>query len=354
MILDEVSFIKINAMKKILLSFTILSAIYSNAQRIDASDFTSYTNGAIGTSVTGSVAGQGGFYTLGGTNLDYRILNDGVAHGRVFQLTGAANSTENHFMWKDGLPAAWSLRDAGNDIIEVEFDYFTGPITLSQNSIRLNIYNADLSKILAGFIIAQDSKIISGLAYYSDDQGTGTYQYSLGTDSNPDIVLPVNTWVRLGMSFKKSDGKVTWKGPGFDSYTNGTTAGLDPAEIDFIATAVYTNDGVNTVASTARFDNYVVRAVNTDMLLSVDQIDSIALNKAVVFPNPVTNVVNVGIAGHQVEQVVVADLNGRIVKSEKFDNMSAVKIDLSDVSAGIYMLDITSENSHIVKKIVKK
>ncbi|GEP51816.1 hypothetical protein FNO01nite_24880 [Flavobacterium noncentrifugens] len=341
-------------MKKTILSFVILSAIYSNAQIIESNDFTAYTNGAVGTSVTGSVAGQGGFYTVGGTNLDYRILNDGVAHGRVFQLTGPANATDNHFMWKNGLPTAWSAREAGNDILEIEFDYYTGPITLSQNSIRLNVYNADLSKILAGFIIAQDSKIISGLAYYSDDQGTGTYQYSLGPESNPDLVLPINTWVRLGMSFKKSDGKVIWKGPGFDSYTNGTTAGLDPAEIDFIATAIYEEGAENTVASTARFDNYVVRAVATDMLLlSVDQIENDVENVA-VYPNPVSDIINVSVKNHNIAQVSVSDMNGRIVKTNKFENRSDVKMDVSDLSAGIYIIDIVSENTHTIKKIVKK
>jgi len=341
-------------MRKILLSFAILSGICAQAQLIDSSDFTSYTNGAIGTNVTGTVPGQGGFYTLHGTNLDYRILNDGVAHGRVFQLTGAANATEDHFMWKDGLPAAWAAREAGNDILEVEFDYYTGPITLSRNSMRLNIYNADLSKVLAGFMIEQDTKIISGLAYYSDDQGTGTYKYSLGTESNPDLVLPINTWVRLGMSFKKGDGKVIWKGPGFDSYTNGTTAGLDPSEIDFIATAVYNPGDENTAGSTARFDNYVVRAVDTDgLLLSVDQFANNAQN-ATVYPNPVSDLVNIAVKNHNIMQVSVLDMNGRIVKMEKFENSSTVKTDLSELSAGIYMMDILSDETHILKKIVKK
>jgi len=342
-------------MKKILLSLTMLAGIYNaTGQLIEASDFTSYTNGNIGTLTTGNTAGQGGFFTLGGDNSDYRILNGGVEHGRVFQITGSATSTVDRFMWKNGLASAWAARDTGNDILEVEFDYFTGPITTSQNSIRLNIYNADLSKVLAGYMIAQSTKIISGLAYYEDDPGNGTYRYSLGTTSNPDVTLPADTWVRLGISFKKSDGKVIWKGPGFDAFTNGTTAGQNPDRIYFIATAIDADGAENTVASTARFDNYVVRAVATDMLLNVSDVGNTIDSNIVVFPNPVNEVINIAAKGTAIEKIIIVDMNGRIVKEAVFKGISDIQMDLSELSKGIYMMSISSDKGSVVKKVVKK
>lgn len=340
-------------MKKILLSATLLTAFCSMAQVIETSDFTAYTNGNIGTTTNGSTAGQGGFFTLGGSNADYRILNDGVQHGRVFQLTGSAGSTDDHFMWKDGLDLAWAVREDGNDILEIEFDYFTGSVTTSQNSIRLLIFNADLSKILGGYMIAQNTKIISGLAYYEDDPGNGTYQYSLGSDNN-DIVLPNNSWIRLGMSFKRSDGKVIWKGPGFDSFTNGTTAGEDPAEIDFLATAIYDEGAENTVASTARFDNYIVRAVAVDGLLGADHFESSQMTIS-VFPNPVVDRVTIFSKGNAIDKISITDMNGRIIKEAQFDGLENIDLDVTALSKGIYMMVITTaDHQTTVKKIVKK
>ena len=340
-------------MKRILLSSAALSFFYSTtAQVFESNDFSAYTNGNIGTNTNGNVIGQGGFYTLNGVNTDYRILNDGPQHGKVFQITGSATSETDRFMWKEGLPTAWAAREEGNDILEIEFDYFTGPITLSNNSMRVMVFNADYSKVLAGFMVEQDTKIVSGLAYYSDDDGAGLYQFSLGSDAEPDVILPVNTWVRLGMSFKKSEGKVIWKGPGFDAYANGTTAGEDPAEIDFIATAIDAPGAANAVASTARFDNYIVRAVAVDGLLGVENLQStIAI---VVYPNPVNNIFNISTKGNPIDSVTIADMNGRIVKEAQYEKVSQIEMDLSALSKGIYLMNIISGDKSDVKKIIKE
>jgi len=339
-------------MKRILLSLAMLSVFYSTtAQVFETNDFSAYTNGNIGTNTNGNVIGQGGFYTLNGINTDYRILNDGLPHAKVLQLTGSATSETDRFMWKEGLPMAWAAREEGNDILEIEFDYFTGPISLSNNSMRVVVFNADYSKVLAGFMVEQDTKIVSGLAYYSDDDGAGLFQFSLGSNSEPDVILPTNTWVRLGMGFKKSEGKVIWKGPGFDSFANGTTAGEDPAEIDFIATAIDAPGATNAVASTARFDNYIVRAVAVDGLLGVENVQTAAT--IAVYPNPVNNIVNITTKGNPVDRITIADMNGRIVKEAQFDKVSQIEMDLSPLSKGIYLMNITSGNKSDVKKIIK-
>jgi len=339
-------------MKKIILSVALLTAISSFAQVIDTSDFTAYTNGNIGTTTSGSTAGQGGFFTLGGSNTDYRILNDGVQHGRVFQLTGPAGSTGEHYMWKDGLNPAWAARESGNDILEIAFDYFTGPATASQNSIRLLILNGDLSKILGGYMIAQNTKVISGLAYYEDDPGNGTYQYSLGAEGE-EVVLPDNTWIRLGMSFKRSDGKVIWRGPGFDSFTNGTTAGENPAEIDFLATAIYDEGAENTVASTARFDNYIVRAVAVDQLLASDQFE-LSQTAISVYPNPAADQITVSSDGETIDKITITDTNGRIINESSQKNTTTAILDLSALAKGMYLMQIDTENKSVTKKIIKK
>ncbi|GGB66148.1 hypothetical protein GCM10007424_02630 [Flavobacterium suaedae] len=73
-----------------------------------------------------------------------------------------------------------------------------------------------------------------------------------------------------------------------------------------------------------------------------------------VFPNPANNVVNIVNANNiLVNAVEVVDLNGRTVKSVKFDGVSEAQINISELSSGVYMMNINTDNGSVIKKIVK-
>lgn len=81
-----------------------------------------------------------------------------------------------------------------------------------------------------------------------------------------------------------------------------------------------------------------------------DNLDS----KLSVYPNPATNVLNVNSNDNVlISGVSVIDLNGRTVKSNKFDGVSNLQINIGDLSSGVYMLNIASDQGVTVKKIVK-
>lgn len=76
--------------------------------------------------------------------------------------------------------------------------------------------------------------------------------------------------------------------------------------------------------------------------------------KLSVFPNPVNDVVNVTNSENiLVNGVEVADLNGRIVKTTKFENVSNAQINVSDLAAGVYMMTVSSDKGSMTKKIIK-
>ncbi|AWH85864.1 hypothetical protein HYN59_12455 [Flavobacterium album] len=73
-----------------------------------------------------------------------------------------------------------------------------------------------------------------------------------------------------------------------------------------------------------------------------------------IFPNPATNVINITNADNiLVNGVVIADLNGRTVKSAKFDGVAEAQVNISDLANGMYMMTVSSDKGTMTKKIVK-
>lgn len=73
-----------------------------------------------------------------------------------------------------------------------------------------------------------------------------------------------------------------------------------------------------------------------------------------VFPNPAVSVVNVANTnGALINNIKVADLNGRTVKNNKFDGLTDVQVNISDLASGVYMMTISSDKGTTTKKIVK-
>lgn len=73
-----------------------------------------------------------------------------------------------------------------------------------------------------------------------------------------------------------------------------------------------------------------------------------------IYPNPATDVINISNADNiHVNSVAVVDLNGRTVKTLKFDGVTEAAINISDLSAGMYLLNVSSDKGTMTKKIVK-
>ena len=81
--------------------------------------------------------------------------------------------------------------------------------------------------------------------------------------------------------------------------------------------------------------------------LSVEVVNDEALS---IFPNPVNDVLTINY-DKAISQIDVYDVNGKFVKSFTTVNNS---INVSDLSSGVYMLNIQIEDGVIVRKIVKE
>lgn len=93
-------------------------------------------------------------------------------------------------------------------------------------------------------------------------------------------------------------------------------------------------------------DNFVV----TQTLKSNEYLSS----KLNVYPNPARNVITISNDINAVISTIeMTDLNGRVVKTKDF-NAATGQISVSDLSTGVYMMKIKTDQGFAVKKVVKE
>lgn len=339
-------------MKKITLLLLFITSIIS-AQIFQNENFDALSIGDVGTDPTGATAGQGGMFTFNGGNSDYQIVDEGGTQANVLQITGPATDSGSRFLWVNGLNTFWGARTSGNDYIEIEFDFFTGPTTTSTNATAIQIYNSDYTIVIAGFQFSSQTKELSGTVY-TDGGGSvpiGTYLIDLGP-SNTTITLNADTWYRIGVAFNPVNGEVIWRGPGFYTGFPSSATGINPFEVDF---AVFAGTG-NSVASVAKFDAIRIEATAAEnLLLSINDTDNTLSESIKLYPNPVNDVINLTAANRlNLTKLEIIDINGRTVKSISIENITRREINISELSKGLYLINIHSKDGMVTKKIIKQ
>jgi hypothetical protein len=354
-------------MKKFLLLSLVLSSSFASAQIIQSEDFNGLTIGDIGTDVTGAAAGQGGWFTVtsnGATpttgtnsgNSNFQVVASGFDATNGLKIVSSNGNKGNRFMWKDGLDTAWGARTEGNEIIEVEYDFYTGPATTSTAQVGLRLYATDDSvdpvatRTVNGFVYTMNTRVLQGVAYLNNAGTYGTYLINLA--AAPGLVLTADTWYRIGFAYDTATGETIWRASTvYTGLPEANWAGPFPSitELDFVSVAPTTN----AAASDAIFDNLIVEATPVEALLGVNPVNEVATFS--VFPNPSTNNFTITSSNSlTINGVEMYDINGRTVKSMKLDNLTSANVNISDLAPGVYMVKISSENGSTTQKVVKQ
>jgi hypothetical protein len=351
-------------MKKLLLSLSLFGGFLLNAQVLQSDNFNSLTIGNVGTDITGTTAGQGSWLTSAGNGAapttttnsaasNFQIIAAGNAGTQGFQIVGPNGNKGGKYMWKDGLGTVWDSRTTGNNIIEVEVDFFTGATTTSTAFTGIYLYNLPNYDILNGLIYTNNTRLLRGIARLNNAGTVDAYTVNLATGG---LILQPNTWYRIGFGYNTTTGQPTWRVNTMtdtatiaDTYWAGGADILVPGEIDLAAEAATTN----TVAYSAVFDNFVARASASDSLLGLNS--AVSNETFLVYPNPVNNVVNILLSSNtldvEINKVTISDVNGRIVKEF---NTNLNQLDVQDLNAGVYFLNIETASGKATKKIVKQ
>lgn len=355
-------------MKKLLLLLLVSSSSFVSAQVLQSEDFNGLTVGTIPVDFAGTAPGQGDFlfFASNGT-APTTTTNSGVTNALVVDegaeatlgcmFEGPNGDKGSRYMWKDGFADVWDAREVGNDIIEVELEINPGSDggSTSRNTFGVYIFNGAGDRILAGFFVRAATRELFLVAYSTPTgQPVGNYNYSLA--AAPGIQMPADEFSRIGVSYNKTTGQVRLKGPGIAAAgltLNGSSPNTDPGEIDLVSFSGHVAATPNTGSGTMVMDNLLVKAALTDTLLGTDKVTEKA--SFTVSPNPAKNIVYISSTENtSMTGIEVFDINGRMVKSFKVDNLSNTDVNIADLATGVYTMKIASDRGIMTKKVIKQ
>ncbi len=366
-------------MKKLLLLFIIFNCFATFSQDLLIEDCTLLNVGNVGTELTGVTPGQGNWLTrialaTTGTNDDFQIVDNGGAFGNVFQLqghnqnAGTTAATSSTRILRKSLTAEWAARDVGNDILNVEYDFYTGATSASRNSFAVYVYSTEaVPRIIGGFTFGKNVSInlpgtttpaeyvnsLRGITLFNNAGTVGLFAFGLATATPFQIVATDNTWIKIGFSFNKTTGEIKWRVPSLNinGFILGAGTGLDIGQIDLLAVTGGTTAIPNTAGTIGCFDNISVKATSTDTLLATNAV-AFDTTDVSIYPNPATDFISISDKNSILDSVEITDINGRIVKVVNTINLSAATISVADLAAGIYMLKIATDKGLKSQKLI--
>lgn len=189
-----------------------------------------------------------------------------------------------------------------------------------------------------GYNLTEDAAPAAYLVYFNY---TGVIRFGNGLNASNQVTLATesvpfeaSTWYNIKVSFTETT---------VSYYVNGeliVSADLIGGNKPNISSFVFDDWGTSYFVDSYSFSEPVA-GVNEN-----------ALANLAVYPNPVNDVVNVTVDA-LVSNVAIVDLNGRTVKTAKFDGVSQASVNVSDLASGVYMMTVTSDKGATTKKIVK-
>ena len=97
-------------------------------------------------------------------------------------------------------------------------------------------------------------------------------------------------------------------------------------------------------------ENGVVHVINAVVLPASVGISSVEAANFEIYPNPASEIINVRSAVAMTE-IRVLDINGRNVMNVALNGESVSKVDVSELNAGIYMLEIRTAEGSSFRKV---
>ena len=337
------------------------------AQVLYNETFDTYTLGNLGTDVTGTTAGQGGWLTKGATNANYAIIAE-PNKGKVLNMF--ANMPQDQFygtfeMKKEGLKALINQRAVGNEVFKVEFDIYTGlqiPTVASDVPVVFAIHtDVKIFNNTTGLFSFQFDNYDGRLNFFSNDGNHLTANDLFY--GNKGKSLNFSTWYTVIVYVDYPNDKIYVEIPAINTIRKGdflvkstSTNTAQDFKFNSILINTFTHNIINTITikHEARFDNVKITAIQSvpAHVLSTNEVLNEQFN---VYPNPATNVVNISnSATIAVNKVVLYDVSGKLLKEETYNSTEPIQVNVANLPSGTYVFHIETDQGTAVKKVVKQ
>lgn len=319
-------------MKKTLLTVACLVALYAaQAQSTSFEASEGFTEGDIN--------GQNEWFSSSyddGSGTTAYITNQVIANG--FSSDGTSSfyaQEEPEFDGQDG-PVIGAFKDVAMAGPETLFSVDVFPVDQisggADYSVNLTTANAETANIGIRINFGYLSATAPATIKVVDFNTAGTLSYI-----NTGVEWEAGQWYNLRAEVDGNAGTIVYY--------------LDDAIIYEGAPLATEFDGValthDNWGGTVFFDNLVL---SNSLSVSRHDVATFA-----VAPNPTSGNVVIGNTGNaNITKVTVSDLNGRTVKSLPGGTMTNLTVDMSDLTTGVYMMNINSDSGSVTKKIIKK
>ncbi|MFI5221442.1 MAG: T9SS type A sorting domain-containing protein, partial [Bacteroidia bacterium] len=167
-----------------------------------------------------------------------------------------------------------------------------------------------------------------------------------------------NTWRTSGLSmlldsnFTENFSTVT-----ITLMANDTFAYNNPSFVFRIRFSADPGDSIGLPSSTAgnnRFDNFTVEGDTTTVTpyIGVNEIEK-TVSSFTLFPNPANNQLTIRTENSTTKNIFIMNITGQVV-TQKSSNDTEIKIDLSNLPAGLYFVRVAQGDSQSMKKLMKE
>lgn len=299
--------------RKLFLSALLASFVNLSAQTTFSFETSEgYALGDIRNQNGWTVTGAGGGLFISGQDVTDELASDGVQSLKINQVAGFSGQS--------------------TAIMGAFYD-FPASLGATHYSISADYYMSEVGGSNFVFYLSGPQSFISRFSF--DYQGTMSTVEGSSWSAVPLSSWQANQWYNIKMEVNGTVVKYYINNNLIRTGTAGSTEPLD-----------YLRFAHDNYGGFAYVDNIVI----TDMALSVQDFSK----SFSVFPNPAKDIVHIkNNTNMPIDTVVITDMNGRIVKDFKFVSTSDAVVDIEDLSPGVYLMNISSDQGTLTKKIIK-
>ncbi|WKW46168.1 T9SS type A sorting domain-containing protein [Myroides sp. JBRI-B21084] len=343
----------------------VMFTILCNAQPLLNIDFENYNLGNLGTDPTGTIAGQGNWFSIGYNNPSNNLFNITTEPFKGKVLTVNTQKNDNSSVFRNDLDILINQRAIGNNVIKFEMDYYTGSqhyMLGSNGATPFNnfiIYDKNNERIFEFYHKLYYQASFFHARFY--DGTNTTVPINFGKDAW-DAPLFENNWVTLIVYLDYDNKKIYIDIPYFNIVKAGDFLSKSSSTNlinDFkpFKLELYTNG--YTISNIQYLDYKIDNIKLTGLKVVPSNIISLSINEQLatkfnIFPNPAKEYINITNNENLIiNQIKIYNNTGKLLSTQNYNHKVELQINVANLSSGSYILHLQTVKGTAIKKFIK-
>jgi hypothetical protein len=186
------------------------------------------------------------------------------------------------------------------------------------------------------------------------DRGKSKFGFELAAENNSGVTSGTLAPSVSGREQLKSNGQITHTSSGntgaasnFGWQASWQAPSIGSGDVVFSVAVLFTNSSGGNTGDSTRISSLTI---SEDVTVSVNELNSEIKS---LYPNPVVNDLNIELKSAGESIISIVNSNGKIVKKSQAFN-ALTRLDLSDLTNGVYVVSIMKDGKTFTQAIVKQ